>query len=858
MGVSTRDMKPVRRRGGRSVLVALLIAGLLAVPAGADTGNPPTLVDTFGGPLHAAMYPSGLETSPTDGTVVIADTGNNQVAKFAADGTQVWRVGTFGNGTNEFDNPRDIAIDELTGNIVVVDTRNSRLVRLSPAGEWLGAFGGTTGNLINFPMGATIENGVLYLADTGRKKVRQMDPNTWAETRTIVPVPDGGSGPSSGCRNFQGIRDATADDAGNVYIAGYKTNDVVKVTPSGTCTSWGGTGTGPGKFRTPYGTHTGLDPVLGQEVLWVADGLNSRVQEFTLTGTYLGELGTHGDPDQPGTVTTMRRSALARDGSGDVWIADLWGFRIERFDRGPAGYTPAQTIGMPLQGPTDTAVFHEPRGVAVGPDGVTNIIDTVHQQFVRMDATGHIVGTCGTRADEGAALGEFNWPRGLAIDPVTGEIWVADTKQHRVQIIRPDCSGVQWLGETYAGSSLTAFNWPYDVAIRAGDRKAFVVDNQNHRIKVYDVGTRSVLSTYGGKGTGFSQFTAPGGIGVSPVNGNIFVADTKNNRVKEVSTSDGVSWTTIRNITGFTQPEDVAVDAQGRIYVADSGADRVVVLDAGLSQTATVTADGLHHPSAVNIGPDGRVFVSDTYNDRVLVYEWSTAPPFDTTAPDAIVTVPSTNQSFPLGVIPMSGTATDNVGVSKVSVAIRRMGTSQWWTGSAWGSYTKLPAVLGTPGGTSTSWSYDWPAPATGSFGVSVIAEDAAGNVDPTKPWVTFGVASAPDTIPPNGTVTSPTPGQRLPTGLKTFGGTATDNVGVATARVAIRNNTTGQWWTGSAWGSAFGWNNATVAVPGSASTTWSYDWTPPGTGSYGLQLRVDDAAGNQDPTKPWVTFSVI
>ena len=65
---------------------------------------------TIGGPLHAEMYPSGLEMAP-DGTVVIADTGNNRVAKYNADGTLVWSVGTHGAGINQFDNPRDVGVD---------------------------------------------------------------------------------------------------------------------------------------------------------------------------------------------------------------------------------------------------------------------------------------------------------------------------------------------------------------------------------------------------------------------------------------------------------------------------------------------------------------------------------------------------------------------------------------------------------------------------------------------------------------------------------------------------------------------------------------------------------------------------
>ena len=253
--------------------------------------------------------------------------------------------------TNEFDNPRDIAIDSAN-NIYVMDTRNSRVVKLSGNGTWLSTYNGTTGDLMNFGLGVTITNDILYVADTGRKKVRRIDVSGggWNELAPVVADPDGGLYPDSGCRNLKGIRDADADSAGNVYVTGYLTNDIAKFDPSGNCVDWGVTGTGPGQFRTPYGVRVAVDPILGQQVVYVADGLNSRVQEFTRTGTFVAQFGVFGDPDVPGTVTTMRRVAAVNDGTGDMWAADLWGNRILKYHRTASGYTYTQTIGAVLPG----------------------------------------------------------------------------------------------------------------------------------------------------------------------------------------------------------------------------------------------------------------------------------------------------------------------------------------------------------------------------------------------------------------------------------------------------------------------------------------------------------------------------
>jgi hypothetical protein len=177
----------------------------------------------------------------------------------------------------------------------------------------------------------------VYVGDTGRHRVVVLDLSL-AVTQTVVA--------NGACTNINDNRDAQADSAGNIYVAGYKTNEIVKFAPDGTCIGkWGGTGTANGKFRTPYGVDTGIDPVTGQEWVYVADGLNNRVQAFSLTGEFKYAFGTYGEPDQVGTFTTMRRVALAKDGSGNVWAADLWGDRIERWDRGASGFTYNRTIG---------------------------------------------------------------------------------------------------------------------------------------------------------------------------------------------------------------------------------------------------------------------------------------------------------------------------------------------------------------------------------------------------------------------------------------------------------------------------------------------------------------------------------
>ena len=171
---------------------------------------------------------------------------------------------------------------------------------------------------------------------------------------------------------------------------------------------------------------------------------------------------------------------------------------------------------------------------------------------------------------------------------------------------------------------------------------------------------------------------------------------------------------------------------------------------------------------------------------------------------------------------------------------------------------------MASPGGTSTGWTYPWTPPSGGSgqYVLQVTAVDAAGNLDPTKPWVSFNVSGGgggTDTTPPNGTVTTPTNNQTL-TGIPTqLSGGATDDVGVAQVRVAIRDRTSGLWLRGNGTWGTFQNHLANVASIGATSTTWTYSFTPApgGSGNYALQVAAADAAGNIDPTKPWVTFQL-
>ena len=508
------------RLGFFAAVAVVGVASLYPVMASAKV-NPitsPALQYSIGGSDHAYVYPSGDEIAPSGapnaGDLVVSDIGNNQVEEFnisTTPATLMWRVGSYGSGVNQFNNPRDVAVDHA-GDVFIADAQNSRIVKLDSSGTWVTSFNrGSNGTIIDVPLGVTVafstalNEDLVYVADTGHKMIRVFDTNGVAIA----------SYPSNGACTIGGLRDVDADAAGNIYVANYTNNDVLKFSSSGICiTKWGSTGTGNGQFRALYGITLANDPVTGAQEVYVADAENNRVQEFTTSGTWIAKAGVAGINDQPGTLTYTRRVAV--DASGNLWIADLWDWRVEEWSRTSTGYSYVMNhdIGSPLPTETPTALFNEVNQVAFETSGSTLVsidaMNTVGQQLTRFapGPGGALLGTCGNRAELSAIPG-YNWPRGVAVDPATGNLWTLDTKQYRVEILTPACHGIVAFGTH--GTATNQFNWPYAIAIRGSDEIAWIADTWNNRIVSYNVTTRQPIAV-----TAAKSFLKPGGIAIDP------------------------------------------------------------------------------------------------------------------------------------------------------------------------------------------------------------------------------------------------------------------------------------------------------------------------------------------------------
>lgn len=236
---------------------------------------------------------------------------------------------------------------------------------------------------------------------------------------------------------------------------------------------------------------------------------------------------------------------------------------------------------------------------------------------------------------------------GLAVDR-TGTTYIADPDQS--QIWRIDSAGTisvfAGTGEPgYAdGPSVTAqFNAPLDIA-PDGAGAFYVADFGNSRIR--RISTDGTVSTFAGSGqqghadgpAAAAQFEGPQALAVDG-NGNVYVAELQGNRIRRITPDGTVSTLAGSGTAGyrdgpgaqaqFRVPEALAVDAAGRVYVADGGNNRIRVIapdgtvstlagsgNAGLADGPASTAE-FRHPSGIAVNEAGIVYVGDWLNGRI-------------------------------------------------------------------------------------------------------------------------------------------------------------------------------------------------------------------------------------------------
>lgn len=370
----------------------------------------------------------------------------------------------------------------------------------------------------------------------------------------------------------------------------------------------------------------------------------------------------------PAIDASISPRAVAVDSSGDLFIADDTLNVVFEVNHATGIITTVAgnaTRGFNGDGgPAAAAELNDPDGVAVDSSDHLFIADAHNYRVREVDlATGIIStvagnGSSGFSGDGGpataAGIGES---AGIAVDSLGDLFFVGDGRIREVDHATGTITSVAGngtLGFSGDGGPATAaeLSFPAGIAVApSGD--LFIADFGNRRIREVDHVTGIITTVAGNGAYGFSgddgpatsaELAGPGGVAVDS-SGNLFIADSGNNRIREVNLATGVITTVAGNGTDAFSgdggpatsaelygPADVAIDSSGDLIIADGYNYRIREVDHATGVINTVAGNGsrafsgdgepatageVDSPQNVAVDSSGDLFIADGPNNRV-------------------------------------------------------------------------------------------------------------------------------------------------------------------------------------------------------------------------------------------------
>ncbi len=611
-------------------------------PASPPTTRAEWIIDTFAGTtlgsledgvpaLEASLTRVSLLAVDGAGNLYLTEARNHRVRRVDPSGTLTTIAGTGEQGFSgdggpatqaKLHSPTGMAVDDAD-NLYIADTANGRIRRIDSAGIITTVVSG-----LESPTSMALDGaGNLYVAEIANHRVRRVDTRgtitTVAGTGSRGYSGDGGPAVQARLNEPTGV---AVDDAGNLYIVDSQNHRIRKVGALGTITTYAGIGDRPtGNIRINDA------PVLAFKAqldwphsisvdragnLYFSDFSHHRVRRVDSSGTLTTIAGSghdifhsngyRGDGGPAIGAQLEGPGGVAADGAGNIYIADSGNSRIRILTptsphpetlQTPTGLraTTVSSSRIDLEWRDNTA---NERGFVVQrrPDGVTYWVQvattpanatTYFDSGVVPLATWHYR----VRAFNDTASSAFSneaTAKTPAPPPRTGTEWTITT--------------IAGTGEqVYGGDGGTAvraqLNWPYGVAVD-GAGNIYISDLFDHRIRRVD--TRGTITTIAGTGKqGYSgdggpavraQLANPQGVAVDGA-GNVYIADRSNSRIRRIDTGGMITTVAGTGARGYggdggpavgadlNWPFGIVLDRSGNLYIADSNNHRIRRVD---------------------------------------------------------------------------------------------------------------------------------------------------------------------------------------------------------------------------------------------------------------------------------------
>jgi len=567
-------------------------------------------------PRHVAADPAGDLFFIFHNTILRWDAATGLLTLVAGNGTPGFS-GDDGPATSaELSYPRGVAVDSA-GNVYIADTNNNRVRKVSKgmiatvAGSGTPGFSGDNGPATSAelytPQGVAVDSaGNLYIAEYNRVRKVSNGVITTLAGGGLSGLGDNGPATSAQLYDPEGV---AVDSAGNVYIADTYPNRIREVS-NGVITTVAGNGAAGFSGDNGPATSAQLSAPTGIAVdsagnLYIADFDNNRVRKVSngVIATVAGN-GTQGFSGDNGSATSAGLyypAGVAVDSAGNLYIADYYNNRIRKVSNGVISTVAGGGSSFGDNGPATSAQLNFPESVAV--DSAGNLYIPIASNCLVRKVSGGVItavagnGTWGFSGDNGPATSaQLSGPAAIAVDSA-GSLYIADAYNNR---IRKVSGGVI---TTVAGTGAQGFSGDNGPATSA-------------------------------------QLNGPNAIAVDSA-GNLYIADTGNNRVRKVS--NGVIATVAGNGTlGFSgdkgpatnaqlyYPEGVAVDSAGNLYIADAYNNRIRKVSNGVITTVAgngafgisgddgpATSGQLYKPSGVAVDSAGNLYIADTQDNRI-------------------------------------------------------------------------------------------------------------------------------------------------------------------------------------------------------------------------------------------------